>query len=64
MINLLKRNLQCFTSCEFNEERSRGIHEKKMEGNKNKKQVTVLDGRNENNPELYKDIADSDIQYT
>ena len=37
---------------------------KKMEENKNKKQVTVQDGRNENNPELYKDIADSDIQYT
>ena len=38
--------------------------EKKMERNKSKKQVTVLDGRNENNPELYEDIADIDIQYT
>lgn len=35
-----------------------------MERNKSKKQVTVLDGRNENNPELYEDIADIDIQYT
>lgn len=41
-----------------------GGYMKKMESNKNKKQVTVLDGRNENNPELYEDNADSDIQYT